>query len=149
MIWLTRVWCRPTSSPMARSESPAFCASANALRLARCAAAESRSNCRCAALAALRAAASLASLGMVRRLLAQRPSGVYAPGTIDRMAHATKPARPEVKRRREAAERMRGMFAHLAPGRNLSDELIADRRAEARAEDREAAEEARRLRGKR
>jgi hypothetical protein len=27
------------------------------------------------------------------------------------------------------------MFAHLAPGRSLVDELIADRRAEARAED--------------
>jgi hypothetical protein len=65
------------------------------------------------------------------------------------MAQATKHARPEVERRRQAAERMRGLFADLAPGRNLSDELIAERRAEARAEDREAAEEARRLRGKR
>jgi hypothetical protein len=65
------------------------------------------------------------------------------------MANATKPARAEVERRREAAERMRGMFSHLAPGRNLSDELIADRRAEAEAETREAAEEAQRLRGKR
>jgi hypothetical protein len=44
---------------------------------------------------------------------------------------------------------MRGMFAHLTPGRNLSDELIADRRAEAEAETREAAEEAQRLRGNR
>jgi hypothetical protein len=43
---------------------------------------------------------------------------------------------------------MRGLFADLAPGRSLSDELIAERRAEARAEDREAAEEAQR-RGKR
>jgi hypothetical protein len=65
------------------------------------------------------------------------------------MAHATKHARPEVERRRQTAERMRGLFADLAPGRSLSDELIAERRAEARAEDREAAEEARRLRGKR
>lgn len=65
-----------------------------------------------------------------------------------KMAHATKHARPEVERRRQAAERMRGLFADVAPGRNLSDELIAERRAEARAEDREAAEEARRLRGK-
>jgi hypothetical protein len=40
------------------------------------------------------------------------------------------------------------MFAHLAPGESLADELIADRRAEAGAEDREAAEEARRLRGR-
>lgn len=44
---------------------------------------------------------------------------------------------------------MRGLFADLAPGRSLSDELIAERRAEAKAEDREAAEEARRLRGRR
>lgn len=49
----------------------------------------------------------------------------------------------------QAAERMRGLFADLAPGSSLSDELIADRRAEARAEDREAAEEARRLRDRR
>jgi hypothetical protein len=40
------------------------------------------------------------------------------------------------------------MFAQLAPGKSLADELIEDRRAEARAEDREAAEEARRLRGR-
>jgi len=73
------------------------------------------------------------------------PLGRYYEG----MAHATKHARPEVERRRQAAERMRGLFADLAPGRNLSDELIAERRAEARAEDREAAEEAQRLRGKR
>ncbi len=39
---------------------------------------------------------------------------------------------------------MRGMLAGLAPGRSLVDELIADRREEARAEDREAEEEARR-----
>jgi hypothetical protein len=36
--------------------------------------------------------------------------------------------------RRAAAERMRGMFAEVAAGRSLVDELIADRRAEARAE---------------
>ncbi len=65
------------------------------------------------------------------------------------MAHATKSSRSEVERRRQAAERMRGMFAHLAQGRNLSDELIADRRAEAEVETREATEEAQRLRGKR
>jgi hypothetical protein len=38
------------------------------------------------------------------------------------------------------------LFAHLAPGEHLSDELIADRRAEAAVEAREAAEEAQRLR---
>jgi hypothetical protein len=59
------------------------------------------------------------------------------------VAQATKVTRSEVERRRAAAERMRGLFADPAPGRNLVDELIADRRAE----DREAEEEARRLRG--
>jgi hypothetical protein len=64
------------------------------------------------------------------------------------MVHASRSARSEIERRRKAAERTRGMFAHLAPGRNLSDELIEDRRAEGEAEAREAAEEAQRLRGK-
>lgn len=35
---------------------------------------------------------------------------------------------------REAVRRARGMFAHIAPGRNLADELITDRREEARRE---------------
>jgi len=39
--------------------------------------------------------------------------------------------------RRAAAEKTRGVFAHLAPGVSLADELIADRRKEARAEDAE------------
>jgi hypothetical protein len=63
------------------------------------------------------------------------------------MAHATKAAESAMERR-AAIERTRGMFAHLAPGESLADELIADRRAEARAEDREAAEKAQRRRGK-
>jgi hypothetical protein len=46
--------------------------------------------------------------------------------------------------RKAAAERTRGMFAHLAPGRSVVDELIANRRAEARAEDLEEAERRRR-----
>jgi len=46
--------------------------------------------------------------------------------------------------RRAAAERIRGMYAHLAPGRSMVDELIADRRAEARTEDLEEAERRRR-----
>lgn len=46
--------------------------------------------------------------------------------------------------RQEAIEATRGMFAHLAPGVSLTDELIADRRAEVRAED--AADEAERRR---
>jgi hypothetical protein len=41
------------------------------------------------------------------------------------------------------------MFARLAQRRNLSDELIADRRAEAEVEAREATEEAQRVDGKR
>lgn len=53
------------------------------------------------------------------------------------MAHVVKLSKPEVERRRAAAERMRGLFADVAPDRSLVDELIADRRAEARAEDRE------------
>lgn len=63
------------------------------------------------------------------------------------MAQATKSTQSEVERRQEAAERMRGMFSRLAQGDSLSDELIADRRAEAEAETREAAEEAQRLGG--
>jgi hypothetical protein len=65
------------------------------------------------------------------------------------VVHAGRSARFEEERRRSAAERTRGMFAHLAQGRNLSDELIADRRAEAEVEAREATEEAQRLRGTR
>src|SRR5206468_1997854 len=56
------------------------------------------------------------------------------------MAHATKADKAAVERQ-AAIEQTRGMFAHLAPGQSLADDLIADRRAEARAEDREAAEE--------
>jgi hypothetical protein len=43
----------------------------------------------------------------------------------------------DADRRREAVERMRGMFSHVAPDPSLVDELIAERRAEARTEDRE------------
>jgi len=35
----------------------------------------------------------------------------------------------------EAAERLRGMMSHVAPGISLADELIADRSAEVRAEE--------------
>lgn len=61
------------------------------------------------------------------------------------MAYATKADKSAVERRRAAIERTRGMFAHLAPGVSLADELIADRRAEVRAE--EQADEAERRRG--
>jgi hypothetical protein len=46
--------------------------------------------------------------------------------------------------RKEAIEKTAGMFAHLVQGRSLVDELIADRRAEARAEDLEEIERRRR-----
>jgi len=51
------------------------------------------------------------------------------------MAQVNKPTQSEIARRRDAAERLRGLFADLAPGRSLVDELIADRRAEVRAEE--------------
>jgi hypothetical protein len=54
-----------------------------------------------------------------------------------RMAQAAKPADSEIERRRKATSRLRGLFADVAPGESLVDELIADRRAEARAEGRE------------
>lgn len=50
------------------------------------------------------------------------------------MAQATKLTRSEIERRREATTRLRGLFADIAPDNSLVDELIADRRAEARAE---------------
>ena len=36
---------------------------------------------------------------------------------------------------REVARRAKGMFAHVAPGRSLVDELLAERREEARREE--------------
>lgn len=50
------------------------------------------------------------------------------------MVQATDTGKTTEKQRRAAAKRMRGMFAHVAPGVSLADELIADRRAEARPE---------------
>jgi hypothetical protein len=52
------------------------------------------------------------------------------------MAQATKLAKSEIERRRAAAESVRRMLGR-DPERAFSDELIAERRAEARAEDRE------------
>lgn len=51
------------------------------------------------------------------------------------------------ERRSTAIERTSGMFARLAPGVSLADELIADRRAEVRAEE-QADEAERRRRGR-
>jgi hypothetical protein len=53
-----------------------------------------------------------------------------------------------VERRAATIERTSGMFANLAPGVSLADELVADRRAEVRTEGRaEEAERPRRGRG--
>lgn len=83
-----------------------------------------------------------------RKLSPARNRGGAGEGgaTMASMAQATNTKRSAVERRRAAIEATRGMFAHLAPGVSLSDELIADRRAEVRAE--EAADEAERPRGK-
>lgn len=51
------------------------------------------------------------------------------------MAHATKAEQSTAERRAAAIERTSGMFAHLAPGVSLAHELVADRRAEVRAEE--------------
>lgn len=53
------------------------------------------------------------------------------------VADADKPTSSEVERRRGAAERLRGLFADVAPGKSMADELIAERRAEAHVEDRD------------
>lgn len=63
------------------------------------------------------------------------------------MARASKNTDPEVEKRLAAIEYAQGSIAHLAPGRSLADELIADRRAEARSE--ELGDQAERRRGKR
>lgn len=59
---------------------------------------------------------------------------VALPGTLRFVTHATKVTDAEVEKRLAAIDYAQGSIAHLAPGRNLADELIADRRAEARAE---------------
>jgi hypothetical protein len=49
------------------------------------------------------------------------------------MARTVKNAQAEVERRRAAAERLRGLLGR-DPSRSFTDELIAERRAAARAE---------------
>jgi hypothetical protein len=51
------------------------------------------------------------------------------------MAQILKTAKSPVERRRAAIDRTRGVLTHLAPGRSLVDELIAERRSEARGEE--------------
>ena len=48
------------------------------------------------------------------------------------MAPASKDTDLEVEKRLAAIEYAQGSIAHLAPGRDLAEELIADRRAEGR-----------------
>lgn len=76
-----------------------------------------------------------------------KTKGADRAGTIQDMAHATKAEKSAAERRSAAIERTSGMFAHLAPGVSLADELVADRRAEVRAEER-ADEAERRRRGR-
>lgn len=63
------------------------------------------------------------------------------------MSQATKVEKSAAEGRLTAIERTSGMFAHLAPGVSLADELVADRRAEVRAEE-QADEAERRRRGR-
>ena len=51
------------------------------------------------------------------------------------MARTTKAEQLAVERRLAAIEWACGSIAHLAPSRNLADELIAERRAEVRVEE--------------
>ena len=53
----------------------------------------------------------------------------------EQVTQASKVTDGEVEKRLAAIEYAQGSIAHLAPDRNLADELIADRRAEARPED--------------
>jgi hypothetical protein len=46
------------------------------------------------------------------------------------MAHMTKVTDRDIEKRLAVIEYAQGSIAHLAPGRNLADELITDRRAE-------------------
>lgn len=66
--------------------------------------------------------------------------------TISAMAHAVKAAEADMAKRRAAAEAARGMLGR-DPSRSFTDELIAERRTEAAAEDRDDAIRQRRGRG--
>jgi hypothetical protein len=55
--------------------------------------------------------------------------------TIRGMAHAVRTINPEFERSRAEIRYAWGILADAAPGRSLVDELIADHRAEAHAED--------------
>lgn len=48
---------------------------------------------------------------------------------------SAKRKRRQIDKQNAAAGRMRGFFAHIAPGLSLTDGLIADRKAEVRIEE--------------
>jgi hypothetical protein len=54
------------------------------------------------------------------------------------MAHATRAADSELEGRLASIEYAQGIISELAPGRSLAEELIAERHADARAEERAA-----------
>lgn len=68
----------------------------------------------------------------------------WGPGYHGPIAQTVKLTKVNVEQRRAAAERARGSLSNLALGPSLVDELIAERGAEARAEDREDAARRRR-----
>jgi hypothetical protein len=72
--------------------------------------------------------------GMLPHSLPQQAPRESMPEYPEGMTHVGEPGDSVAIRRRAAAEQMRGMFAHVAPGLRLADELIADRRAEVSAE---------------
>jgi hypothetical protein len=51
------------------------------------------------------------------------------------MTDAPQATKSVLERRRAAIDRTSGVLTRLAPGRSLVDELIAERRSEARAEE--------------
>ena len=74
--------------------------------------------------------------GRLPRLLFQRvPEGKTAKNRVHLDVNVG--AGLEGDSRREAVRRARGLFAHIAPGESLVDELIAERREEARRESEE------------
>lgn len=56
---------------------------------------------------------------------------------LERIEGEKPPSAKELARRRAALREIQGLYKDLAPGRSLADELIAERREEARREDAE------------
>lgn len=59
-------------------------------------------------------------------------------GVGDELSTRVEDGRLVLERREDVARRLRGRYAAIAPGRSLSEELIAERREEAEAEMRNA-----------